>query len=102
MSARRMSELFLPYLTAVGWVLGPVLLGALWRKAGAPAAASRRLFNVAFYGCQTTITLFALWIARIDSSSVLMPLLATSGWLLTAALAWVISNWLGHGRQQRG
>ena len=63
-----MAELFLPYLTVVGWVLGPVVLGAVWAKLGAPASASRRLFNVAFYGCQTTITLCSLWIARIDRS----------------------------------
>lgn len=97
-----MSQLLLPYLTVVGWVLGPVLFGAIWAKLGAPASASRRLFNVAFYGCQISITLCALWIARIDRSSVLMPLLSTSGWLLTAAVAWLVSNWLGHGRQRRG
>ncbi len=102
MSRAPVSRLFLPYLTVVGWVLGPVLLGAIWRKLGAPASASRRLFNVAFFGCQTTITLFSLWIARIDRSSALLPVLSTSGWLLTAAAAWLISRGLGHGRERRG
>jgi predicted permease len=97
-----MAQLFLPYLTVVGWVLGPVALGALWNRLGAPQSAPRRLFNFAFYGCQTFITLCSLWIARIDRSSVAMPLLATSGWLLTAGVAWLVSVRLGHARQQRG
>src|SRR5689334_15401776 len=97
-----MAQLFLPYLTVVGWVLGPVLLGVIWNRLGAPQAAPRRLFNFAFYGCQTFITLCSLWIARIDRSSVAMPLLATSGWLLTAGIAWLVSVRLGHARQQRG
>jgi predicted permease len=74
----------------------------LWRRLGAPAAAPRRLFDVSFYGCQTVITLCSLWIARIDHTSASLPLLATSGWLLTAGLAWLVSVWLRHPRQQRG
>ena len=97
-----MTELLVPYLTVVGWVLGPVALGVLWNRLGAPQSASRRLFNFAFYGCQTFITLCSLWIARIDRSSAAMPLLATSGWLLTAGVAWLISVRLGHERKQRG
>lgn len=97
-----MSELLLPYLTVVGWVLGPVALGVAWQRLGAPAWAPKRLFNVAFYGCQMLITLSSLWIARIDRSSATMPLLATSGWLLTAGVAWLISVRLGHARPQRG
>ena len=97
-----MTELFLPYLTVVGWVLGPVAAGAIWSRLGAPASASRRLFNFSFYGAQTFITLCSLWIARIDRSSALMPLLATSGWLLTAGFAWLVSVWLKHPAQRRG
>lgn len=97
-----MAALFLPYLTVVGWVLGPLLFGAIWAKLGAPASASRLLFDIAFFGCQTTITVCALWIARIDRSSALLPMLATSGWLLTAGVAWLVSHWLGHGRARRG
>jgi predicted permease len=97
-----MSELLLPYLTVVSWVLGPVVLGVVWQRLGAPASAPKRLFNIAFYGCQMSITLSSLWIARIDRSSATMPLLAGSGWLLTAGVAWLISVWLGHGRPQRG
>ena len=97
-----MTELFLPYLTIVGWVLGPVAVGAIWSRLGAPAGASRRLFDFAFYGAQTSITLCSLWIARIDRTSVVMPILATSGWLLTAGFAWLVSVWLKHPREQRG
>ncbi len=97
-----MTQLLLPYLTVVGWVLGPVLVGAIWNRLGAPPAAARLLFNVAFYGCQTTITLCSLWIARIDRTSVLMPVLSTSGWLLTAGAAWLVSVWLQHPRARRG
>jgi predicted permease len=97
-----MTELFLPYLTVVGWVLGPVAAGALWARLGAPASASRKLFNFSFYGAQTFITLCSLWIARIDHTSVLMPILATSGWLLTAGFAWLVSGWLKHPRERRG
>jgi predicted permease len=97
-----MTELLVPYLTVVGWVLGPVALGVLWQRLGAPQSAPRRLFNVAFYGCQMVITLSSLWIARIDRSSAAMPLLATSGWLLTAGIAWLLSVRLGHPPRQRG
>jgi len=97
-----MSALFLPYLTVVGWVLGPVAVGALWARHGAPLSASRRLFNFSFYGAQTFITLCSLWIARIDRHSVAMPMLATCGWLLTAGVAWLCSVWLQHPRERRG
>ncbi|HEY6077393.1 MAG TPA: hypothetical protein VIW29_01235 [Polyangiaceae bacterium] len=97
-----MAQFLFPYLTVVGWVLGPVAFGVLWRRLGAPPSASRRLFDVAFYGCQTAITLCSLWIARIDRSSAALPFLATSGWMLTAGIAWLVSVWLGHAREQRG
>ncbi|RYZ05010.1 MAG: hypothetical protein EOO73_21720 [Myxococcales bacterium] len=97
-----MSQLFLPYLTVVGWVLGPVALGALWGRVGAPVSASRKLFNFAFYGAQTFITVCSIWIARIDRTSAVMPLLATSGWLLSAGVAWLVSVWLEHPRERRG
>ncbi|MES1187941.1 MAG: AEC family transporter [Myxococcales bacterium] len=97
-----MTELFLPYLTVVGWVLGPVALGVIWGRMGAPASASRRLFNFSFYGAQTFITLCSLWIARIDKTSVLMPVLSTSGWLMTAGFAWLVSRWLQHPPERRG
>jgi len=97
-----MSALLIPYLTVVGWLLGPVLLGVLWSRIGAPKDASQKLFNFAFYGCQTSVTLASIWIARIDRSSALLPLLALSGWLLTAGLAWLMSRALGHAPRQRG
>jgi predicted permease len=102
MSGPRMSELLWPYLTVVGWVLGPVAVGAIWAHFGAPPSASRSLFNFSFYGAQTLITLCSLWIARIDRTSVVMPMLATSGWLLTAGFAWLVGNWLRHPRGRRG
>jgi predicted permease len=102
MSESPMTELFLPYLTVVGWVLCPVALGVVWGRMGAPASASRRLFNFSFYGAQTFITLCSLWIARIDKTSVLMPVLSTSGWLMTAGFAWLVSRWLQHPLERRG
>ena len=101
-ASERMAPLLLPYLTVVGWVLGPVLFGALWARRGAPASASRRLFNFSFYGAQTFITLCSLWIARIDRRSAALPALATSGWLLTAGIAWLLSVGLQHPGRQRG
>jgi predicted permease len=97
-----MRQLFLPYLSVVGWVLGPVALGALCSRLGAPQATARHLFNFAFYGCQTFITLCSLWIARIDRTSVMMPVLSTSGWLVTAGVAWLVSVWLRHPPERRG
>jgi predicted permease len=97
-----MTQLLLPYLTVVGWVLGPVLVGAIWSRFGAPKSAASLLFNFAFYGCQTSITLCSLWLARIDRTSVMMPVLATSGWLLTAGVAWSVSVWFQHPPQRRG
>jgi predicted permease len=97
-----MTQLLLPYLTVVGWVLGPVLFGAIWNRLGAPPSAARRLFNFAFYGCQTFITLCSLWIARIDRTSVMMPVLSTSGWLVTAGVAWLVSVWFQHPPARRG
>lgn len=97
-----MTELLFPYLIVVGWVLGPVLFGAIWSRLGAPRSAGRHLFNFAFYGCQTFITLCSLWIARIDRTSVMMPVLSTSGWLLTAGVAWIVSVWFRHPPERRG
>ena len=74
-----MIELLFPYLTVVGWVLGPVVLGMIWSRIGAPASASRRLFNFAFYGCQTIITLCSLWIARVPSMPQLVSTPLPSG-----------------------
>ncbi len=87
----------------VGWVLGPVVLGVLWRRFGAPASASRRLFDFAFYGCQTFITLLLALgsrasIVRRCSCRCSRP----SGWLLTAAFAWLVSVWLQHPPARRG
>jgi predicted permease len=97
-----MSELLVPYLTVVGFVLGPVVVGAVWARLGAPATAARRLFDFSFYGAQTFITLCSLWIARIDRHSAPLPLLATSGWLITAGIAWLVSNGLKHPPGRRG
>jgi predicted permease len=97
-----MTQLFIPYLTVVGWVLGPVLAGAIWSRVGAPKSAARHLFNFAFYGCQTFITLCSLWIARIDRTTVMMPILSTSGWLATAGVAWLVSIWFRHPPERRG
>jgi predicted permease len=97
-----MTQLLVPYLTVVGWVLGPVLFGAIWSRIGAPKSAARLLFNFAFYGCQTSITLCSLWIARIDRTSVVMPVLSTSGWLLTAGVAWLASVRFQHPPERRG
>lgn len=97
-----MSQLLLPYLTVVGWVLGPLALGVIWGRLGAPPSASRKLFDFSFFGAQTFITLCSLWIARIDRTSAALPLLATAGWLTTAGVAWLVSVWLEHPPERRG
>jgi predicted permease len=71
-------------------------------KVCAPISASRKLFNFSFYGAQTFITLCSLWIARIDRTSAVMPLLSTSGWLISAGVAWLVSVWLQHPPERRG
>jgi len=85
-----------------GWVLLPIALGFLLSRLGVPKRAARGLFAFAFYGCQTAVTAFAIWIARIQAESTLLPVLALSGWLITAALAWLVSLKLSEHSPKRG
>lgn len=84
------------------WVILPIVLGVLLGRLGVPKRAARGLFAFAFYGCQTGVTVCALWIARIHAEARLLPLLALSGWLLTAALAWLVSRKLSDDSPKRG
>jgi len=74
------------------WVLLPIAFGVLLSKAGVPKRAASALFAFGFYGCQTAVTTAAIWVARIQAEARLLPALALSGWLVTAALAWLVSG----------
>ncbi len=89
-------------LKIAGWVLVPISCGVLLGKAGVPKRAARGFFGFAFYGCQTGVTVCALWIARIQAQARLLPVLALSGWLLTAAFAWLLSRRLSSDLPRRG
>ena len=89
-------------LKIAGWVLVPISCGVLLGKVGVPKRAARGFFGFAFYGCQTGVTVCALWIARIQAQARLLPVLALSGWLLTAALAWLLSRKLSNDSPKRG
>jgi predicted permease len=84
------------------WVLLPIALGVLLSKRGVPKSAARGLFAFGFYGCQTAVTTCAIWVARIQAEARVLPALALLGWLVTAALAWLVSGKLGSHSQRRG
>lgn len=85
-----------------GWVSLPILVGVLLGRLGVPKRAARSLFSFAFYGCQTAVTVCALWIARIQAAASWLPVLALSGWLLTAGAAWLVSRKLSDDAPKRG
>lgn len=89
-------------LKIAGWVILPILCGVLLRRVGVPKAAARGFFGFAFYGCQTGVTVCALWIARIHAEARWLPAMALSGWLLTAAFAWLVSRTLSDDSPKRG
>jgi len=89
-------------LKIAGWVSLPISFGVLLGWLGVPKRAARSLFSFAFYGCQTAVTVCALWIARIHAAARLLPLLALSGWLITAAAAWLVSRKLNDDAPKRG
>ena len=74
------------------WVLLPIALGVLAARFGVPKRAARGLFNFAFYGCQTWVTVAAIWVARIHAQARLLPLLTLSGWFVSAGIAWLASR----------
>ena len=84
------------------WVLLPIALGIGLSRLGVPKRAARSLFTFAFYGCQTAVTACAIWIARIQAEARILPVLALIGWLITAALAWLISRRLSEHSPKRG
>src|SRR3954454_12917013 len=84
------------------WVLLPIAFGVLLSRWGVSKRAASGLFAFAFYGCQTAVTVCAIWVARIQAEAGILPLLALSGWLITAALAWPISRKLGDQYARRG
>jgi predicted permease len=84
------------------WVLLPVLPGVLLARLGVPKSAARTLLNLSFYGCGTAVMAFAIWVARIHAEARLLPMLALSGWLVTALLAWPVSGRLSNDAPRRG
>ncbi|HEX2670312.1 MAG TPA: AEC family transporter [Polyangiaceae bacterium] len=84
------------------WVLLPIAFGVLLSRLGVPRRAARGLFALSFYGCQTAVTACAIWVARIQAEARVLPLLALTGWLVTAALAWLVSRKLENQPPRRG
>jgi len=84
------------------WVLLPIAFGVLLSRFGLPKRAARALFAFSFYGCQTAVTVCAVWVARIQGEATILPLLALSGWLVTAVLAWLVSRKLSDHPPKRG
>lgn len=84
------------------WVLVPIAFGVLLSRLGVPRRAARGLFALSFYGCQTAVTACAIWVARIQAEARVLPLLALTGWLVTAALAWLVSRNLQRQPPRRG
>lgn len=97
-----MRALFGSYLGIVAWIGLPILLGIALSRLGVPKGAARTCFRIAFYGCQTTVTVLAVWIARTSSNAAFLPVLALSGWVLSAGVGWLTSRRLGHAPRQRG
>lgn len=93
-----------PYqdLNISAWVLLPIAFGVLLSRLGVQRSAAKGLFAFSFYGCQTAVTACAIWVARIQAQARLLPLLALSGWLVTAALAWLVSRNLQGQPTRRG
>jgi predicted permease len=93
-----------PYedLNISAWVLLPISFGLLLSRWGVQKRAARGLFAFSFYGCQTAVTACAIWVARIQAAARLLPLLALTGWLVTALLAWLVSRRLERPPPQRG
>lgn len=74
------------------WVLLPIAFGVLLSRLGVSRGAARGFFAFSFYGCQTAVTAGAIWVARIHAEARVLPALALSGWLITAALAWLVTR----------
>lgn len=85
-----------------GIVLLPIGMGYVLRRLGVPQRAARSLFGFAFFGCQTVITVAAIWIARIHDEARVLPLLALLGWLVTAAASSFVSRKLSSDSPRRG
>jgi predicted permease len=85
-----------------GIVLLPIGLGCVLGRLGVPKRAARSFFAFAFYGCQTVITVAAIWIARIQAEARVLPLLALGGWLVTAAASTLVSRKLSDESPRRG
>jgi len=83
-------------------VLLPIAFGVVLSRLGVPKRAARGLFAFAFYGCQTAVTACAIWVARIHAEAKVLPLLALTGWLISAALAWFVSRKLSEHSPKRG
>lgn len=84
------------------WVVLPILVGVLLGRLGVSKRAARGLFGFFLYGCYTVVTVSALWIARIQAETRILPLLALSGWLFTSLFAWLVSRKLSDQSPKRG
>ncbi|HEY4159232.1 MAG TPA: hypothetical protein VGM29_14085, partial [Polyangiaceae bacterium] len=90
------------YLLITAFIALPIVFGAWLERRGVTRRRSQQLFGFAFYGCQTSAAVLAIWVARLTGAARLLPLLTLSGWLASALLAWFVSRALAHPPRERG
>jgi predicted permease len=90
------------YFELLAWTVLPLLLGMALRRRGAERVVATRALSFALYGCQTPISVLALWVASVQGQSASLPLLVLSGWVVTLGLWWRMSRGLAGAPQRRG
>jgi predicted permease len=90
------------YFELLAWTIVPLLVGVVLRRRGADKRVASRALAVALYGCQTPISVLALWAARIEGRAAALPLLVLCGWVATLAVWWRMSRALRGAPARRG
>jgi len=90
------------YFELLAWIVLPLFAGIALRRAGAQKETATRALSIALYGCQTPISVLALWVATVRNESAAMPLLVLTGWIATLGLWWRLSRGLRGAPQRRG
>ncbi len=97
-----MPGLALRYLELLAWTVLPLMVGVGLRRTGRGRELATRCLSIALYGCQTPIAVLAVWVARVQRESVLLPVLVLVGWLATLGLALRMSRGLRRSPKRRG
>ncbi len=97
-----MPGLLLRYLELLAWTVLPLSVGIALRRAGHGRKLATRSLSIALYGCQTPIAVLAVWVARVQRESVLLPVLVLLGWLTTLGLALRLTRGMAASPKRRG